>query len=252
MGKAYSSKARERCWKIYRRWYQNNAYKTHDMRYREEVLKYLTPDVRLLDAGCGSEMPFTREFSSKTQTAIGIDMEFLKNQGPSPHAIRGDLNYLPFRDSTFDIVISRSVLEHLSNPARVFRELARVLKPNGVVVFLTPNKYDYVSLISRLTPLWFHKWLLSRLLERKDEDTFQTFYRANTRRRLLFYLNQNGFSPLGITLFNQYPAYLMFSALLFRIGIYYERLTSRYEFLANLRGWLFVTAQKKEYNSPFQ
>ena len=50
--------------------------------------------------------------------------------------------------------------------------------------------------------------------------------------------------PVSIQFFNQYPAYLMFWPLLFRLGIYYERFTSKYEALAQLRGWILAVAKK--------
>lgn len=42
-----------------------------------------------------------------------------------------DAKQMPYGDSTFDIVISNSIIHHLSDPMPFFRELKRVLKPNG-------------------------------------------------------------------------------------------------------------------------
>jgi 2-polyprenyl-3-methyl-5-hydroxy-6-metoxy-1,4-benzoquinol methylase len=56
----------------------------------------------------------------------------------------------------FDIVYSRSVWEHLTDPEKVMSEVGRVLKPGGLLILTTPNKYDYTSLVARLTPQWFH------------------------------------------------------------------------------------------------
>ena len=112
-------------------------------------------------------------------------------------------------------------------------------------MILTPNKYDYASIVASGTPFWFHRWILSRLLGVKEEDTFPTYYRANTRKKLLSLLRYTDFIPIDIGLFNQYPAYFLFSPILFRLGICYERVTSRYEIFANLRGWILTVAQKK-------
>jgi len=53
-----------------------------------------------------------------------------------------DAAKLPFPDGSVDAVLSESLLEHVSNPADVAREMARVLKPGGIVYasvpFLTP------------------------------------------------------------------------------------------------------------------
>lgn len=240
----YFKNGQERCWEIYRKYY-SNGYESHNEVYQRTVSQYLQPDVCLLDAGCGGDLPFTHKFAGRVRLAVGTDLEELTSVADNPCGVRADLNHLPFRDGRFDVIISMSVLEHLSDPNLVFQELSRILKPNGIVVFQTPNKYDYVSLVARLTPFWFHRWALSGLLGRKEEDTFPTYFRANTLQKMRSLLHDSGFSALNISLINQYPAYLMFSPVLFRLGIVYERLTSRFDCLAQLRGWILAVAQKR-------
>ena len=244
--RSYVKHNRARCWEIYRKYYAGGGYESHNDIYQKTVSQYLRPDVCLLDAGCGAELPFTHKFAHKVRLAVGTDLEELKSAVKNPCGVRADLNHLPFRDNRFDVIISMSVLEHLSDPKLVVDELARILKPGGIVVFQTPNKYDYVSLLARLTPFWFHRWALAALLGRKEEDTFPTFFRANTLRKMRSLLRDSGFMALKISLINQYPAYLMFSPTLFRLGILYERMTSRFESLAQLRGWILAVAQKTE------
>ena len=47
---------------------------------------------------------------------------------------------LPYADGTFDAVVSVDVLEHVSDPARVIHEVARVLAPGGLFLFDTINR----------------------------------------------------------------------------------------------------------------
>jgi SAM-dependent methyltransferase len=222
--------------------YYGPDYVHHNDRYRAEVLKHLGPDSILLDAGAG-ELGFTKEFAPKVRLAIGTDMGQMKPV-PGVWAVRSNLEHLPFKDGTVDVVISMSVVEHLTDPVSSFRELARVLKAKGIMVAQTPSKYDYVSVIAHVTPFWFHRWSLSTFLERRPEDVFPTCFRSNTRKAMVRTLEAAGFQPRSIQFFNQYPAYLMFWPLLFRLGIYYERLTTKYESLAQLRGWILAVAQK--------
>lgn len=44
-----------------------------------------------------------------------------------------DAHELPFRDATFDAVVTTAVLEHVLRPERAVAEMARVLKPDGLV-----------------------------------------------------------------------------------------------------------------------
>lgn len=47
--------------------------------------------------------------------------------------IFGDGHYLPFKDNSFDFIISQGVLEHTYNPFQISGELYRVLKPGGKI-----------------------------------------------------------------------------------------------------------------------
>jgi hypothetical protein len=44
-----------------------------------------------------------------------------------------------FSDNSFDIVITQDVMEHVNDPAMVFKEIARTLKPGGMYLFTTPT-----------------------------------------------------------------------------------------------------------------
>ena len=49
-----------------------------------------------------------------------------------------DIENLPFRDNSVDIILNMAVLEHVPNPQRVIDEIYRVLKPNGIVYTAFP------------------------------------------------------------------------------------------------------------------
>ncbi len=241
---AYFERSRRRCWQLYQKYYGNPGHRSYMARFRAAVSPYLHSNATVLDAGCGSELTFAREIRPLAGRVIGVDIDTLVLPRDNTMACRGNLGSLPFRGQTFDVIVSLSVVEHLDDPARVFAEFQRVLKPGGALVLLTPNRLDYVSVIAQATPHWFHRWIVSRTLAKAERDVFPTRYRANTRGRLGKLLRLSSLTPVRLDLFNQYPAYLMFSSTLFHIGVAYERVTSRYECLAPLRGWLLVVARR--------
>jgi SAM-dependent methyltransferase len=238
----FTSDDRKRCERLYQKYYAGRKF--YDTRYRELIQKHLRPGQRLLDAGCGRYMRFCREFSD-TAEVVGIDLDSVieTDNQRAPFGIRGDLSRLPFPSEHFDMVISRSVVEHLEDPGKVFREFYRVLRPGGKVVIVTPNKYDYVSLIAAMTPYRVHRALVSKIFRVPEDDVFPTLYRANSLSALRRKLTSAGFVVRELDTVNHYPAYLMFSPVLFRLGVAYERMTALKAF-RSLRGSLLCIFQK--------
>ena len=54
-----------------------------------------------------------------------------------------DAHHLEFGDGTFDLVVSRDVLWNLDDPARVYEEMYRVLRPGGKLIVFDGNFYLY-------------------------------------------------------------------------------------------------------------
>jgi len=238
----FSAKDREKCQQLYHKYYAGRKF--HDTRYRDVIRKYLRPGQHLVDAGCGRYMTFSKELS-ETARVVGIDLESTleTNNHIAPFGVRGDLSRLPLSSNCFDMVISRSVVEHLEDPPRVFQEFCRVLRPGGKLVIITPNKYDYVSLIAAFTPYRVHRALVSKIFQVSEDDVFPTLYRANTLSSIRKVMISAGFVLKEIETINHYPAYLMFSPILFRLGVLYERLTSL-DVFQSLRGSILCVFEK--------
>jgi ubiquinone/menaquinone biosynthesis C-methylase UbiE len=239
----FSEGDRQKCQQLYQKYYGDRKF--HDSLYRDVISRHLTPGARLLDAGCGRYLRFCHEFSA-TAEVVGVDLEqsFETRNDHRPFAVRADIGALPFPNAHFDMIISRSVVEHLEDPPSVFREFFRVLRPGGKIVIITPNKYDYVSLIAAITPYWLHRALVSRIFGVPEDDVFPTLYRANTMSALRKGMKTAGLIVREMDTINHYPAYLMFSPVLFRLGVAYERLTSL-RILRGLRGSILCVFEKE-------
>ena len=88
----------------------------------------------LLDLGCGGQ-PY-RDVFNHVERYIGLDLP--PNRRVDVH---GDGVALPFKDAVFDTVLCNEVLEHVPEPARLMAEVARVLKPGGVLLLTTPQTW---------------------------------------------------------------------------------------------------------------
>lgn len=63
----------------------------------------------------------------------------------------GDAHKLPFKSSSFDLVVCTEVLEHVVNPENVVSEIRRVLKPGGEAVI----EMDSGNLLFRIAWYWW-------------------------------------------------------------------------------------------------
>ena len=59
--------------------------------------------------------------------------------GPNVDIVLGDPNKWPLRSGSFDVVITGQALEHMDRPWEAFLEIARVLKPGGLLCAIVPS-----------------------------------------------------------------------------------------------------------------
>ena len=226
------------------RYYRNEL---HPYRVFEQRVESMVEPGRtvLLDAGCGRTVPVLRKFLGRAARLIGVELVEFTDVPVGIETHNSDLCRLPLPDASVDLVMSRSVFEHLTDPASVYRELARVLRPGGRVVFLTANIWDYGTMVARLVPNRFHAKVVKAVEGRKEEDTFPTAYRTNSRTDVDALALASGFRVQRFEYLSQYPNYLMFNGALFFLGMCFEKLISKVDALRFLRGWILVTLEKK-------
>jgi SAM-dependent methyltransferase len=220
---------------------------THPYRiFEAEVSAALQPGSVLLDAGCGRAAPVLRNFIGRAARLIGVELVEFTQVPSGIETYRADLSAIPLPDETVDVIMSRSVFEHLDDPLSVYREFARILRPGGHLIFLTANMWDYSTLIARAIPNRFHPRIVRYAEGREEDDVFPTRYRTNTRRAVERLSAEAGLHVVAFRYLGQYPNYFMFNAGLFLLGTGFDKLVTRFEALRFLRGWILVTLRRPE------
>lgn len=210
--------------------------------------RVIHPGSSILEIGAGTSNQ-TSAFLAGLGKLCGVDIDpdvTTNSSLAEAHVITEDR--YPFPDSTFDVCVSNYVIEHVEHVDRHLVEIRRVLKPNGLYVFRTPNACHYTSLVSRFTPHWFHKLVANRLrnLPQESHDPFPTFYRMNTVAAIESIGLAHGFTSRELRLVEKEPSYGMKSRVLFLMFMIYERCVNRLPFLEVYRANIFVVLQLGE------
>src|SRR5829696_6012886 len=101
----------------------------------ENTVLARTANVRVvLDVGCGATAPLLNAVGQEGQVCIGVDATGVDSRTGRVLLVQGDLARCPLGSDSVDVAISRSVIEHITDPTAVFAEIYRVLKPGGTFV----------------------------------------------------------------------------------------------------------------------
>jgi SAM-dependent methyltransferase len=113
-------------------WFQRYWQRT-----RYHIIREFTGDTgAILDAGCGSSRIVT---TRPDMFAMDIRMDRLRFLKPSnARLFLATIGCLPFKDDTFDVVLTSEVIEHTTERDCI-AECARVCKPGGKLVVGTPD-----------------------------------------------------------------------------------------------------------------
>jgi len=175
-----------------------NAYVS--ARY-QQIIRQISKDknLKILDIGCGDGALSYLIYQKIKANITGIDtdinsLEFARRELQKRDAkvkfIKANAYKLPFKNSSFDVIIASEIIEHLGKPKIMLKEIKRVLKPNGQVIITTPvkisdipedkmhikeftpqelkhnlEKYFKKVIIKTSHPLWLKKLYLFRIIK---------------------------------------------------------------------------------------
>lgn len=134
----------ERYWEKY--WEKKDSPK--DYSYKADLVKRLVPlekKLRVLDFGCGKGIITQDMLSINSSLKItGVDVSKIaiesarKRMPQQKFYIIGDDERLPFKNNSFDFITALDVLLFVQDTELIFKELSRILKPQGKLLITLP------------------------------------------------------------------------------------------------------------------
>lgn len=143
-------------------WEDSCVETRRDLKSREKRLKMfnIKKTDSVLDLGCGDGLNINILNKMGINNIVGVDiseklLKMAKKINPKTKFYVGSAESLPFKASTFNIVLVDSVLHHLMEYEEPIKEVKRVLRKEGRLCFMEPHKSLLRSLIDFICVLPF-------------------------------------------------------------------------------------------------
>lgn len=120
------------------------------------------PPGRIADLGCGVGHSF-RLLEPRETVGVDVDPGVLEGQGRV--TVAADMRRLPFAAASFDGAIAVHSIEHLPDPESGVAEIARVIKPQGTAVLVTPNRLTFARADEIIDPYHYVEFDSAQLAE---------------------------------------------------------------------------------------
>ena len=114
-------------------------YEYRTSKIKPYIKKY--DNCKLLDIGCGTEARLLKAIEQYISYGVGVDFKPPELKTKKLETIKLTIeNKLPFENESFDIVTMLAVIEHLSYPEDILKEINRILKKDGILLITVPSK----------------------------------------------------------------------------------------------------------------
>jgi SAM-dependent methyltransferase len=171
-----------------------------------------------LDVGGGHDIfpdnaALARTLVSRCRTVVAVDPSENVHDNTFAHErVRALIeDYRPARQ--FDVATLRMVVEHVVDPDAVAAALHRLLRPGGLAIVFTVNRWSPITLLSRATPFALHGPIKSVMWGGEDKDTFPVQYKMNSRRTLRRVFAAHGFEESAFAYLDDLSAFGFFKGL---------------------------------------
>lgn len=146
--------------------------------HRYLIARELVRGKDVLDIACGEGYGSSiLAEAARSVTGVDVDAAAVAHAGKAyPRAnlkfMHGDCAAIPLADASVDCVVSFETLEHHDQHEEMLREVKRVLRPGGVLVISTPDRYEYSD-----KPGFRNEFHVKELYRNEFEDLIDRYFR---------------------------------------------------------------------------
>lgn len=163
------------------------------------------PGLLVVDVGGGHKSPFARHRQPELQTrlvSVDISEDQLRRNLVADHRVLADVcDPLPLRAGSTDLIVTRSVIEHLEDNSGFFADCGRVLRSGGHCVHVLPCKFAPFAVINQLLPHRLSRAIVHFVFPSwKDDVGFRAYYRNCFYSRIVRMLQRAGFEVTAVEL----------------------------------------------------
>ncbi len=199
----------------------------------------LVPPV--LDIGCGEGLFLSILTDQKIDVGLdlsGREIRRAARRGNYKKLVTSNANNIPYPDGYFNTIVSNCVFEHVKNPLAAFKEICRVLSPNGIYAFTAHSDLynDYLFF-----PKLFKSLKLNFLAEAYTKAITALFrhYNCFSPEKWSRLLTEAGFKSIQYDYYLPQKSLELFDKLLFLSAPAYfnKKLFSRWVILPRIPVW---------------
>ncbi len=146
-------------WKTHR---TSKAEKFYIEKRNKEIKKALErigkKNPRILEAGCGTGSNIRLLKKENKRFALDLSKTALPQvKKEIPGTVQGDIERLPFKENSFDLVFNAGVIEHFESEKKALSEMARVLSKEGLLLVFVPGRFNLWQAYRKLKgKRWVH------------------------------------------------------------------------------------------------
>lgn len=219
--------------------------------YKFEVADLVNrrPNQVVLDIGGGKECPFLPFVEAPARhliIAVDYSADELRANPDIQDKVVADAasGEFPFRNASADLLVSRSVVEHLPDNKVFFENCARVLRPGGTLVHTFPCKFAPFSLVNQILPNRLTRRLLAYFHPQwQDECGFVAYYDRCYYSAIRKIIESSGFQNPRFYFRYYQSIYFDFCFPLFALLLAYDLMTWSLR-IRNLACAMLVTAER--------